>query len=219
MRAIHLKSFDYRVLNLLLYKLRGEEVSSSHHVPCHFLMRSHIPSVFGLCFVFFLLETTEKVNELHMEFLSVSEFLVEVADDLYAFSWNISIFHKHDLNRSESWLVLHCVFAGSITRLATLNECQYQGIPTDQLWYVFPVGRRAGEQFQCFTNVCGNVRSIKCTHWAGIETLTRHSINVSLKIHLHFSLFLTGEADIRSWREVWRDHEIPGSTFVFKLPK
>ncbi|WZZ22707.1 hypothetical protein YC2023_124094 [Brassica napus] len=50
MRAIHLKSFDYRVLNLLLYKLRGVEV-----------------------------------NELHMEFLSVSEFLVEVADDLYAF--------------------------------------------------------------------------------------------------------------------------------------
>ncbi|XP_072991847.1 uncharacterized protein [Typha latifolia] len=48
MRAIHLKSFDYRVLNLLLYQLRGHEV-----------------------------------NELHMEFLSVSEFLVEVSDDLY----------------------------------------------------------------------------------------------------------------------------------------
>ncbi|KAL6993166.1 hypothetical protein U1Q18_011283 [Sarracenia purpurea var. burkii] len=48
MRAIHLKSFDYRVLNLLLYQLRGE-----------------------------------KVNELHMEFLSVSEFLVELSDDLY----------------------------------------------------------------------------------------------------------------------------------------
>ncbi|KAK2977047.1 hypothetical protein RJ640_007505 [Escallonia rubra] len=48
MRAIHLKSFDYRVLNLLLYQLRKE-----------------------------------KVNELHMEFLSVSEFLVEIADDLF----------------------------------------------------------------------------------------------------------------------------------------
>lgn len=48
MRAIHLKSFDYRVLNLLLYKLRGE-----------------------------------KVNELHMQFLSVSEFLVELSDDLF----------------------------------------------------------------------------------------------------------------------------------------
>ncbi|KAF5480874.1 hypothetical protein F2P56_001583 [Juglans regia] len=48
MRAIHLKSFDYRVLNLLLYHLRGE-----------------------------------KVNDVHMEFLSVSEFLVEVSDDLF----------------------------------------------------------------------------------------------------------------------------------------
>ncbi|KAG1366534.1 hypothetical protein COCNU_13G003240 [Cocos nucifera] len=47
MQAIHVKSFDYRVLNLLLYQLRGQEV-----------------------------------NELHMEFLSVSEFLVEVSDDL-----------------------------------------------------------------------------------------------------------------------------------------
>lgn len=28
MRAIHLKSFDYRVLNLLLYQLRGERVNS-----------------------------------------------------------------------------------------------------------------------------------------------------------------------------------------------
>ncbi|KAF8018478.1 hypothetical protein BT93_H3381 [Corymbia citriodora subsp. variegata] len=48
MRAIHLKSFDYRVLNLLVYELRGE-----------------------------------KVNELHMEFLSTSEYLVEISDDLF----------------------------------------------------------------------------------------------------------------------------------------
>ncbi|CAL5374124.1 unnamed protein product [Camellia sinensis] len=48
MRAIHLKSFDFRVLNLLLYQLRGE-----------------------------------KVNDLHMEFLSVSEFLVELSDDMF----------------------------------------------------------------------------------------------------------------------------------------
>ncbi|CAN1169727.1 hypothetical protein LINPERHAP2_LOCUS28560 [Linum perenne] len=47
MRAIHLKSFDYRILNLLLYQL------------CR-----------------------EPVNDLHMDFLSVSEFLVEIADDL-----------------------------------------------------------------------------------------------------------------------------------------
>ncbi|KAI4330183.1 hypothetical protein MLD38_028486 [Melastoma candidum] len=48
MRAIHLKSFDYRVLNLLLYQIRGAEVDS-----------------------------------LHMDFLSVSEFLVEISDDLF----------------------------------------------------------------------------------------------------------------------------------------
>ncbi|KAI3665085.1 hypothetical protein L6452_43703 [Arctium lappa] len=48
MKAIHLKSFDYRVLNLLLYHLNGKEI-----------------------------------NEVHMEFLSVSEFLVEVSDDLF----------------------------------------------------------------------------------------------------------------------------------------
>ncbi|GKD48160.1 hypothetical protein Tco_1277136 [Tanacetum coccineum] len=48
MKAIHLKSFDYRVLNLLLYQLNGR-----------------------------------KINETHMEFLSISEFLVEVSDDLF----------------------------------------------------------------------------------------------------------------------------------------
>ncbi|XP_077224590.1 ATP synthase subunit B isoform X2 [Tasmannia lanceolata] len=48
MRAIHLKSFDYRVLNLLLYQL-----------------------------------TEQQVNDMHMEFLSISEFLVEVSDDLF----------------------------------------------------------------------------------------------------------------------------------------
>lgn len=54
MRAIQLKSFDYRVLNLLLYQLRGQPV-----------------------------------NELHMEFLSASEFLVEVSDDLYDYEEDI----------------------------------------------------------------------------------------------------------------------------------
>ncbi|KAL1569652.1 hypothetical protein AAHA92_01106 [Salvia divinorum] len=54
-RAIHLKSFDYRVLNLLLYQLRGE-----------------------------------KVKELHMEFLSVSELLVEVSDDLFDYENDVA---------------------------------------------------------------------------------------------------------------------------------
>ncbi|RDX80862.1 hypothetical protein CR513_38537 [Mucuna pruriens] len=52
MKAIHLKSFDYRVLNLLLYQLRGA-----------------------------------KVEELHMKFLSISEFLVE--DDVLENNFNI----------------------------------------------------------------------------------------------------------------------------------
>ncbi|KAK4584099.1 hypothetical protein RGQ29_022008 [Quercus rubra] len=52
MRAIHLKSSDYRILNLLLYQLRGE-----------------------------------KVNDLHMEFLLVAEFLVE--DDVLKNSFNV----------------------------------------------------------------------------------------------------------------------------------
>ncbi|KAL0888204.1 hypothetical protein Bca101_012187 [Brassica carinata] len=72
MRAINLKSFDYRVLNLLLYKLRGVEV-----------------------------------NELHMEFLSVSEFLVEVADDLFDYevrklhSGNICVTSRYPLINSD----------------------------------------------------------------------------------------------------------------------
>ncbi|MFQ6656888.1 hypothetical protein Gotur_026804 [Gossypium turneri] len=61
MRAIHLKSFDYRVLNLLLYQLRGQEINKAK------------------CIFF---EVVVKVNDLHMEFLSVSEFLVEISDDL-----------------------------------------------------------------------------------------------------------------------------------------
>eukprot|EP00249_Psilotum_nudum_P011300 c23088_g1_i3 orf=484-1860(-) len=48
LKASRLKSFDYRVLNLLLYRL-----------------------------------TNKLVDEMHMEFLSVSEFLVEVSDDLF----------------------------------------------------------------------------------------------------------------------------------------
>ncbi|XP_078440241.1 ATP synthase subunit B [Wolffia australiana] len=54
MRAMHLKSFDYRVLHLLLYQLNNE-----------------------------------KVNELHMEFLSVSELLVEISDDLYDYEEDV----------------------------------------------------------------------------------------------------------------------------------
>ncbi|XP_073293537.1 uncharacterized protein [Primulina huaijiensis] len=57
-RAIHLKSFDYRVLNLLLYQLR-----------------------------------VAMVNEAHMEFLSVSELLVEISDDLFDYEDDVAENH------------------------------------------------------------------------------------------------------------------------------
>ncbi|KZV51340.1 hypothetical protein F511_12035, partial [Dorcoceras hygrometricum] len=54
--AIQLKSFDYRVLNLLLYQLRGAMVS----------------------------------HEAHMDFLSVSELLVEISDDLFDYEDDVA---------------------------------------------------------------------------------------------------------------------------------
>lgn len=54
MRALQLKSFDYRVLNLLMYRL-----------------------------------TKQQVNECHWDFLSISEFLVEISDDLYDYEEDV----------------------------------------------------------------------------------------------------------------------------------
>lgn len=54
LRALQLKSFDYRVLNLLMYGL-----------------------------------TKQQVNECHWDFLSVSEFLVEISDDLYDYEEDV----------------------------------------------------------------------------------------------------------------------------------
>lgn len=81
MTAIHLKSFDYRVMNLLLYKLRGE-----------------------------------KVEELHMEFLSVSEFLVEVADDLYDYEDDV-------LENNFNVLRMFVRIYGASTAPAMLAKC------------------------------------------------------------------------------------------------
>ncbi|XP_028755165.1 uncharacterized protein LOC114758699 isoform X2 [Neltuma alba] len=81
MKAIHLKSFDYRVMNLLLYKLRGE-----------------------------------KVEELHMEFLSVSEFLVEVADDLYDYEDDV-------LENNFNVLRMFVRIYGASTASAMLAKC------------------------------------------------------------------------------------------------
>ncbi|CAH2073261.1 unnamed protein product [Thlaspi arvense] len=89
MRAIHLKSFDYRVLNLLLYKLRGEEYLSAYRLELY-LIHMSLSSFFG---------TVEKVNELHMDFLSISEFLVEVADDLFDYEVRATV--KELLMRSH----------------------------------------------------------------------------------------------------------------------
>ncbi|KAL1336596.1 hypothetical protein AAHE18_10G073700 [Arachis hypogaea] len=81
MKAIHLKSFDYRVLNLLLYQLRGAEV-----------------------------------EELHMEFLSVSEFLVEVSDDLYDYEDDV-------LENNFNILRMFVRIYGASTAPAMLAKC------------------------------------------------------------------------------------------------
>ncbi|XP_047326486.1 uncharacterized protein LOC124930170 [Impatiens glandulifera] len=81
MKAINLKSFDYRVLNLLLYHLRGE-----------------------------------KVNELHMEFLSVSEFLVELSDDLFDYEEDV-------LNNTFNILRMFVGVYGASTAPKMLLKC------------------------------------------------------------------------------------------------
>lgn len=48
--------------------------------PCDSVIYCCFTLYFSLCFAFF--EAVMKVNELHMEFLSISEFLVELSDDL-----------------------------------------------------------------------------------------------------------------------------------------
>ncbi|URE47493.1 hypothetical protein MUK42_25141 [Musa troglodytarum] len=80
MKAIHLKSFDYRVLNLLLCQLGGQEYSTGTHtlrlgILTRPLWQESLDSPYSL--------SSSVVNELQMEFLSVSEFLVEIADDFF----------------------------------------------------------------------------------------------------------------------------------------
>lgn len=106
MQALRLKSFDYRVLNLLLYGLRKEPVSSHDFHNCHMLSLKvpirfcfqfchySLSSVYIFCLLGFLciflvgadlitgIARNEQVNEAHYEFLSISEVLVEIADDL-----------------------------------------------------------------------------------------------------------------------------------------
>ncbi|XP_021714196.1 uncharacterized protein LOC110682231 isoform X1 [Chenopodium quinoa] len=75
LRAIQLKSFDYRVLNLLLYQLQGEEV-----------------------------------NDLHMEFLTISEFLVEVSDDLFDYEVSLQAKSFENIISASRFPVLNMWF-------------------------------------------------------------------------------------------------------------
>ncbi|KAK7268814.1 hypothetical protein RIF29_21523 [Crotalaria pallida] len=81
MRANSLRSFDYRILNLILYQLRGA-----------------------------------KVDELHMEFLSISEFLVEVSDDLYDYEDDV-------LQNSFNMLRMFVKIYGASTAPSMLAKC------------------------------------------------------------------------------------------------
>jgi len=69
LRAIRLKSFDYRVLNLLLYGLRNEPVDVAHY-----------------------------------EFLSISELLVEIADDLFDYEEDVG---KNTFNVLRMFLYIY----------------------------------------------------------------------------------------------------------------
>ncbi|CAN0878374.1 hypothetical protein LINGRAHAP2_LOCUS12444 [Linum grandiflorum] len=88
MRAIHLKSFDYRILNLLLYQLRREQV-----------------------------------NDLHMDFLSVSEFLVEIADDLSTCNFHRFDYEDDVLENSFNILRMFVKIYGPSRAPAMLAKC------------------------------------------------------------------------------------------------
>ncbi|XP_051217620.1 uncharacterized protein [Lolium perenne] len=81
MKAIHLKSFDYRVLNLIMYQLTGQQV-----------------------------------NELHMEFLTVSEFLVEISDDLYDYEDDV-------INNTFNILRMFAAIYGPLDAPKMLAKC------------------------------------------------------------------------------------------------
>uniref|UniRef100_A0A7N0VJS4 Uncharacterized protein n=1 Tax=Kalanchoe fedtschenkoi TaxID=63787 RepID=A0A7N0VJS4_KALFE len=79
MRAIHLKSFDYRVLNLLLFNVRGE-----------------------------------KVDNIFMDFLSASEFLVEVADDLFDYEVFPPLSHSTISSKLALWFSPRALFQDDV---------------------------------------------------------------------------------------------------------
>ncbi|XP_004502412.1 uncharacterized protein [Cicer arietinum] len=92
MKAVHLKSFDYRVLNLLLYQLQGA-----------------------------------KAEELHMEFLSISEFLVEVSDDLYDYEDDVL---ENNFNILRMFIRIYGASSASamLAKCITEAESKYQNL-------------------------------------------------------------------------------------------
>ncbi|XP_043719988.1 uncharacterized protein LOC122667679 isoform X2 [Telopea speciosissima] len=90
MRGIDLKSFDYRVLNLLLYQLRGEQV-----------------------------------NELHMEFLSISEFLVEISDDLFDYEDDV-VENNFNILRMFVWIYGASVAPSMLAKCIAEAEEKYE---------------------------------------------------------------------------------------------
>eukprot|EP00898_Chlorokybus_atmophyticus_P000099 jgi/Chlat1/108/Chrsp1S03089 len=80
------KSFDYRVLNLLLYALRGSPV-----------------------------------NETHMRFLSASELLVEIADDLHDYEEDVE---ANCFNVYRAFIRIHGVAEGPVQLSAFISAAE-----------------------------------------------------------------------------------------------
>ncbi|CAM0904399.1 unnamed protein product [Alopecurus aequalis] len=119
MTAIHLKSFDYRVLNLMMYRLTGQQV-----------------------------------NELHMEFLSVSEFLVEISDDLYDYEDDV-------INNTFNILRMFAAIYGPLDAPKMLAKC---------------IGE-AEEKYESFSKKLDP--SLSGSYWRRCEEATREGGKVS----------------------------------------
>eukprot|EP00252_Welwitschia_mirabilis_P021236 TRINITY_DN5378_c0_g1_i9.p1 TRINITY_DN5378_c0_g1~~TRINITY_DN5378_c0_g1_i9.p1 ORF type:complete len:384 (-),score=79.71 TRINITY_DN5378_c0_g1_i9:440-1591(-) len=101
LRALRFKSFDYRVLNLVMYGL-----------------------------------TNRQVNEIHMNFLEISEILVEISDDLYDYEEDIL---KNNFNILRMFVNVYgpskgpCMLAKYIGELEENYQCKSNQLDTDLL--------------------------------------------------------------------------------------
>jgi hypothetical protein len=87
-RALRLKSFDYRVLNLVLHASLGR--SRLEKKAAERRRRRERGGGGGDVRVEEEEEEDEEVNELHASFLAHSELLVELADDLYDYEEDVA---------------------------------------------------------------------------------------------------------------------------------